>query len=157
VSVKAAELGHEANERHESIALREDGHVNELARTLFAILTDKVAQAPWKTKKIMKISRGVVIVELADKGGEAVTIEAGFGEIGLRSGKTSVPDIYIKVPSEKLGLLANVPLGPAHFPALWKGDGKKLLGGILSRKIRCKGMLTRPRLLVRMLSVLGTP
>jgi hypothetical protein len=141
---------------HKPVALREDGHVNDLARTLHGLLDQKIGEAPWKAQKIMKLKRRVAVVALTD-GDQAATIEAGFGELGIRSGMTSEADLLISVPHERLGLLAGVPLGPGHFPALWRGDGRALVGAILSRQIRVKGLVTRPRFLVSVLTILGVP
>lgn len=141
---------------HKPIALREDEHVNDLARTLQAVLEQKVGEAPWKVDRVLKLKRRVVGVELVDQG-QAATIESGFGELGVRGGTSSEPDILIRLPHDRLGLLIGVHLGPGHFPALWSTDGRALLKAIVSRKVRVKGLLTRPRLLVSVLTILGVP
>jgi hypothetical protein len=65
-----------------------------------------------------------------------------------------------------LPLLLGIPLvrppwrrepAPARLPALWRTGGTKLLRGLLHRKVRIRGAVSHPVVVVRVLQMLGVP
>lgn len=129
---------------------------NGVARLLHTVLAEKLEEAPWKAKVVDSLGRRVVRLEVPDRG-EAATVEAGFGELGVRSESDEAPDVTISLDMKALPLILSVPLGPGRLPALWKGGGKALVKALLGRKVRVKGLFAHPVVVVRVLQILGVP
>jgi len=43
------------------------------------------------------------------------------------------------------------------LPALWEKGGKKLLTDLAGRRVRVRGLLSHPAIVIRVLQILGVP
>ena len=72
---------------------------------------------------------------------EAATLEFESGHLTLRNGLQGDRDLTITAESDTVMQLSNLRIGPLGMPVYYDETGRSVLGKLLSRKLRIKGML----------------
>ena len=86
--------------------------------------------------------------------GVAITVRTGPGEVEVRDGADPDTHLAITADSERLLALTSAPLR-FGLPDVFDARGRAVLGDVLSGRVRIRGLLTHPRRLARLSSLLS--
>ncbi|HKN39708.1 MAG TPA: hypothetical protein VJ456_11425, partial [Acidimicrobiia bacterium] len=64
--------------------------------------------------------------------------------------------VTVALDMKTLPVILGVPLWH-RFPAVWEKGGKKLLTDLAGRRVRVRGLLSHPAIVIRVLQILGVP
>ena len=90
----------------------------------------------------------------APDAGVAVTVRTGAGTVEVRDGEDPAAHVAIRADSDRLLGLTTAPLR-FGLPEPLDARGRAVLRDVLSGRIRIRGMLTHPRRLARLSSLLS--
>ena len=90
----------------------------------------------------------------APDAGVAVTVRTGAGTVEVRDGEDPAAHVAIRADSDRLLGLTTAPLR-FGLPDPLDARGRAVLRDVLSGRIRIRGMLTHPRRLARLSSLLS--
>jgi hypothetical protein len=66
------------------------------------------------------------------------------------------PQVTVALDMKTLPVILGIPLWH-KLPALWEKGGKKLLTDLAGRRVRVRGLLSHPAIVIRVLQILGVP
>lgn len=99
------------------------------------------------------LRRSVAVLEAPDAD---VTVFLRIERDGVRVGDGDVPDAHLRIRSDS-GRLLDLTTAPLRrgLPDPFRPEGRAILGGLLRRRIRIRGLLRHPRRLVRLTKLLS--
>jgi hypothetical protein len=118
---------------------------------LGGIIEGNLEQNPGRTRLLAPPA--VVSIRVPDVPAE-VSIRLTSERVQVRSGLVSRPDVLIQADSEILLGLSSVPLR-FGVPDLATGPGREVVGHMVRRRLRIKGMLRHPKVLARLNKLLS--
>ncbi len=86
--------------------------------------------------------------------GVIITVRTSRGEVEVREGADPDAHLAITADSERLLALTSAPLR-FGLPDVLDARGRAVLGDVLSRRVRIRGLLRHPRRLARLSSLLS--
>lgn len=129
---------------------------NGTARVLHTVLNEKLDEAPWKAKPVKALSKRTVRLLITDRD-EWVDVVVANGTVDVRSNAVdTTPQVTVALDMKTLPVILGVPLWH-KLPAVWEKGGKKLLTDLAGRRVRVRGLLSHPAIVIRVLQILGVP
>ncbi len=132
------------------IMVDQSAQENGLALMLADLLNQNLEQHPAKIRHFRRLNGNVCIT--ANDAGVALTMVFGQGNCVVYDGMLGKPKLSIETDSEAVLGLSTVPL-IAGLPDIFKEEGRVILGQILSGKIKIKGLLFHPLMLIALTNV----
>jgi len=130
---------------------------NGTARILHTVLTEKLDEAPWKAKPVKALSKRTVRLLITDRDEWVDVVIGPGGAIDVRSDADDTrPQVTVALDMKTLPVILGIPLWH-NFPALWEKRGRKLLNDLAGRRVRVRGLLSHPAIVIRVLQILGVP
>ncbi|HEV7863905.1 MAG TPA: hypothetical protein VGR20_14430 [Acidimicrobiia bacterium] len=133
---------------------------NGTARVLHTVLNEKLDEAPWKAKPVKALSNRTVRLLITDRNEWVDVVVGSNGTVDVRSGSPGAPDtkpqVTVALDMRTLPVILGIPLWH-KLPALWEKGGKKLLTDLAGRRVRVRGLLSHPAIVIRVLQILGVP
>jgi len=140
---------------------------NGTARILHTVLNEKLDEAPWKAKPVKALSNRTVRLLITDRNEWVDVVVGANGTVDVRSGSPgdtpgppgapdTNPQVTVALDMKTLPVILGVPLWH-KFPAVWEKGGKKLLTDLAGRRVRVRGLLSHPAMVIRVLQILGVP
>jgi hypothetical protein len=130
---------------------------NGTARVLHTVLNEKLDEAPWKAKPVRALSNRTVRLLITDRDEWVDVVVGADGTVDVRSGAPDTrPQVTVALDMKTLPVILGVPLWH-NFPAVWQKGGKKLLSDLAGRRVRVRGLLSHPAIVIRVLQILGVP
>jgi len=130
---------------------------NGTARILHTVLGEKLDEAPWKAKPVKALSNRTVRLLITDRDEWVDVVVGGDGTVDVRSGSPDTrPQVTVALDMRTLPVILGVPLWH-NLPALWEKGGKKLVRDLAGRRVRVRGLLSHPAIVIRVLQILGVP
>jgi len=130
---------------------------NGTARVLHTVLNEKLDEAPWKAKPVKALSKRTVRLLITDRDEWVDVVVGADGGIEVRSNASDTkPQVTVALDMKTLPVILGVPLWH-KLPAVWEKGGKKLLSGLTGRRVRVRGLLSHPAIVIRVLQILGVP
>jgi len=130
---------------------------NGTARILHTVLNEKLDEAPWKAKPVEALSNRTVRLLITDRDEWVDVVVGADGKVDVRSSAPDTkPKVTVALDMKTLPVILGVPLWH-NFPALWEKGGKKLLSDLAGRRVRVRGLLSHPAIVIRVLQILGVP
>jgi hypothetical protein len=134
-----------------------DDKPNGTARVLHTILTEKLDEAPWKTRPVQALSNRTVRLHITDRQEWVDVVVGPGGNVDVRSDASDTkPDVTVALDMKTLPVVLGIPLWH-KLPALWEKGGRKLLNDLAGRRVRVRGLLPHPAIVIRVLQILGVP
>ena len=122
-----------------------------LAAMLGGIIEGNLEAHPERTALLSPVS--VVAIRVPDAGTD-VSLRLSPERVQVRNGTVGRADIVIQADSEMLMGLSSVPLR-FGLPDLGTAEGRHVIGQLVRRKLRIKGMLRHPGKLARLNKLLS--
>ena len=130
---------------------------NGTARILHTVLNEKLDEAPWKAKPVKALSNRTVRLLITDRDEWVDVVVGNDGTVDVRSSAPDTkPQVTVALDMRTLPVILGVPLWH-RFPAVWEKGGKKLLTDLAGRRVRVRGLLSHPAMVIRVLQILGVP
>ena len=130
---------------------------NGTARILHTVLGEKLDEAPWKAKPVKALSNRTVRLLITDRDEWVDVVVGNDGTVDVRSSAPDTnPQVTVALDMKTLPVILGVPLWH-RFPAVWEKGGKKLLTDLAGRRVRVRGLLSHPAMVIRVLQILGVP
>jgi hypothetical protein len=130
---------------------------NGTARVLHTVLNEKLDEAPWKAKPVRALSNRTVRLLITDRDEWVDVVVGADGTVDVRSSAPDTrPQVTVALDMKTLPVILGVPLWH-NFPAVWQKGGKKLLSDLAGRRVRVRGLLSHPAIVIRVLQILGVP
>jgi hypothetical protein len=130
---------------------------NGTARVLHTVLNEKLDEAPWKSKPVKALSKRTVRLLITDRDEWVDVVVGPDGGIDVRSDAADTrPQVTVALDMKTLPVILGVPLWH-KLPAVWEKGGKKLLTDLAGRRVRVRGLLSHPAMVIRVLQILGVP
>lgn len=130
---------------------------NGTARVLHTVLAEKLDEAPWKAKPVKALSNRTVRLLITDRSEWVDVVVGPNGTIDVRSDASDTePQVVVALDMRTLPVILGIPLWH-KLPALWEKGGKKLLNDLAGRRVRVRGLLSHPAVVIRVLQILGVP
>ena len=130
---------------------------NGTARVLHTVLNEKLDEAPWKAKPVKALSKRTVRLLITDRDEWVDVVVGADGAVDVRSDAADTkPEVTVALDMKTLPVILGVPLWH-RFPAVWEKGGKKLLTDLAGRRVRVRGLLSHPAMVIRVLQILGVP
>ena len=130
---------------------------NGTARILHTVLGEKLDEAPWKAKPVQALSNRTVRLLITDRDEWVDVVVGNDGTVDVRSSAPDTkPQVTVALDMKTLPVILGVPLWH-RFPAVWEKGGKKLLTDLAGRRVRVRGLLSHPAIVIRVLQILGVP
>lgn len=130
---------------------------NGTARVLHTVLNEKLDEAPWKVKPVKALSNRTVRLLITDRDEWVDVVVGPNGSVDVRSSRADTkPQVTVALDMKTLPVILGVPLWH-KLPALWQKGGKKLLTDLAGRRVRVRGLLSHPAVVIRVLQILGVP
>jgi len=130
---------------------------NGTARILHTVLGEKLDEAPWKVKPVRALSNRTVRLLITDRDEWVDVVVGTDGAVDVRSGAIdTTPQVTVALDMRTLPVILGVPLWH-NLPALWEKGGKKLVRDLAGRRVRVRGLLSHPAIVIRVLQILGVP
>jgi len=123
---------------------------NGLALMLADLLSQNIEQHPAKIKHFRRLNGNVCIT--AKDAEVTLTMVFDRGNCVVHDGILGKPKLSIETDSEAVLGLSTVPLR-VGLPDIFNKQGRAMLGQILSGKIKIKGLLFHPLMLVALTNV----
>jgi hypothetical protein len=122
------------------------------AGILADLLTANLTQHPEK-QAVFRRMRGVVTIDLADIE-TAVTLIFEKGRLRIQSEIPACPDVLIRTSSE-LVIELNALRSVGGLPWYFDEAGRRVVGHLLSRRLKIVGMFSHPLLLTRLTNIMS--
>jgi hypothetical protein len=130
---------------------------NGTARILHTVLNEKLDEAPWKAKPVRALANRTVRLLITDRDEWVDVVVAPDGTVDVRSSAAdTTPQVTVALDMRTLPVILGIPLWH-NLPALWEKGGKKLLSDLAGRRVRVRGLLSHPAIVIRVLQILGVP
>ena len=130
---------------------------NGTARILHTVLGEKLDEAPWKAKPVKALSNRTVRLLITDRDEWVDVVVGSNGTVDVRSSAPDTkPQVIVALDMKTLPVILGIPLWH-KLPALWEKGGKKLLTDLAGRRVRVRGLLSHPAIVIRVLQILGVP
>ena len=130
---------------------------NGTARVLHTVLNEKLDEAPWKAKPVKALSKRTVRLLITDRDEWVDVVVGADGAVDVRSDAADTkPEVTVALDMKTLPVILGVPLWH-KLPAVWEKGGKKLLTDLAGRRVRVRGLLSHPAIVIRVLQILGVP
>jgi hypothetical protein len=130
---------------------------NGTARVLHTVLGEKLDEAPWKAKPVKALSKRTVRLLITDRDEWVDVVVGADGTVDVRSSAPDTkPQVIVSLDMNTLPVIHRIPLWH-QFPALWEKGGRKLLNDLAGRRVRVRGLLSHPAMVIRVLQILGVP
>ena len=130
---------------------------NGTARVLHTVLNEKLDEAPWKAKQLKALSNRTVRLLITDRDEWVDVVVGPNGTVDVRSSAADTkPQVTVSLDMKTLPVILGIPLWH-KMPALWEKGGKKLLNDLAGRRVRVRGLLSHPAIVIRVLQILGVP
>jgi hypothetical protein len=130
---------------------------NGTARVLHTVLNEKLDEAPWKAKPVQALSNRTVRLLITDRDEWVDVVVGTNGTVDVRSSAPDTkPQVTVALDMKTLPVILGIPLWH-KLPALWEKGGKKLLTDLAGRRVRVRGLLSHPAIVIRVLQILGVP
>jgi len=130
---------------------------NGTARVLHTVLNEKLDEAPWKAKPVKALSKRTVRLLITDRNEWVDVVVGSDGTVDVRSSAPDTkPQVIVALDMKTLPVILGIPLWH-KLPALWEKGGKKLLTDLAGRRVRVRGLLSHPAIVIRVLQILGVP
>ena len=126
------------------------GEPSGLASMVADLIEQNLARDPTRTALLR---RSVAVLDARDAD---VTVFLRIERGGVRVGDGDVPDAHVRIRSDSGRLLdlTTVPLR-AGLPDPFRPEGRAIVGHLLRRRIRIRGLLRHPLRLVRLTKLLS--
>jgi hypothetical protein len=121
-----------------------------LASMVGGLIDQNLEREPTRLR-LLRSSTATITVPDA---GVAITVRVGPGEVEVRDGADPDAQVAITADSDRLLALTSAPLR-FGLPDVLDPRGRAVLGDLLSRRVRIRGLLTHPRRLARLSSLLS--
>jgi len=128
-----------------------------LASMVAKLIEQNLARDPERRRLL---HRSVVVLDAPDA---EVTVFLRMDRDGVRVGDGDVPDAHLRIRSDS-GRLLDLTTAPLRFglPDLLSSEGRSIVGDLLARRVRIRGLLRHPLRLARLTQLLsvadaGTP
>ena len=130
---------------------------NGTARVLHTVLNEKLDEAPWKAKPVKALATRTVRLLITDRDEWVDVVVGPDGAVDVRSNASDTkPQVTVALDMKTLPVILGVPLWH-KLPAVWEKGGKKLLNDLAGRRVRVRGLLSHPAIVIRVLQILGVP
>jgi hypothetical protein len=130
---------------------------NGTARVLHTVLGEKLDEAPWKAKPVKALSKRTVRLLITDRDEWVDVVFKADGAVDVLSSRADTrPQVTVSLDMKTLPVILGIPLWH-KLPALWAKGGKKLLTDLAGRRVRVRGLLSHPAIVIRVLQILGVP
>lgn len=130
---------------------------NGTARVLHTVLNEKLDEAPWKARPLQALSNRTVRLLITDRDEWVDVVVGPNGSVDVRSDMADTrPQVTVALDMKTLPVILRIPLWH-KLPALWEKGGKKLLTDLAGRRVRVRGLLSHPAIVIRVLQILGVP
>lgn len=130
---------------------------NGTARVLHTVLNEKLDEAPWKAKPVKALSKRTVRLFITDRDEWVDVVFGPNGTVDVLSSRAdTAPQVTVALDMKTLPVILGIPLWH-NLPALWEKGGKKLLTDLAGRRVRVRGLLSHPAIVIRVLQILGVP
>jgi len=130
---------------------------NGTARVLHTVLNEKLDEAPWKAKPVKALSKRTVRLLITDRNEWVDVVVGPDGAVDVRSDASDTkPQVTVALDMKTLPVILGVPLWH-KLPAVWEKGGKKLITDLAGRRVRVRGLLSHPAIVIRVLQILGVP
>jgi hypothetical protein len=130
---------------------------NGTARVLHTVLNEKLDEAPWKAKPVKALSKRTVRLFITDRDEWVDVVFGANGTVDVLSSRAdTAPQVTVALDMKTLPVILGIPLWH-NLPALWEKGGKKLLTDLAGRRVRVRGLLYHPAIVIRVLQILGVP
>ena len=121
-----------------------------LASIVGGLIDQNLARDPSR-RRLLRPSSATITVPDA---GVAITVRTGPGAVEVRDGVDPDAQLAITADAERLLALTSAPLR-FGLPDVFDARGRAVLGDVLSRRVRIRGLLLHPRQLARLSSLLS--
>jgi hypothetical protein len=130
---------------------------NGTARVLHTVLNEKLDEAPWKAKSVKALRNRTVRLFITDREEWVDVVVGPNGTVDVLSSRADTrPQVTVALDMKTLPVILGIPLWH-NLPALWQKGGKKLLTDLAGRRVRVRGLLSHPAIVIRVLQILGVP
>jgi hypothetical protein len=130
---------------------------NGTARVLHTVLNEKLDEAPWKARSVKALSNRTVRLLITDRDEWVDVVVGPNGTVDVRSSRADTrPQVVVALDMKTLPVILGIPLWH-KLPALLEKGGKKLLTDLAGRRVRVRGLLSHPAVVIRVLQILGVP
>ena len=130
---------------------------NGTARILHTVLNEKLDEAPWKARPVKALSNRTVRLLITDRDEWVDVVVAANGTVDVRSSAPDTkPQVTVALDMKTLPVILGIPLWH-KLPALWEKGGQKLVKNLAGRRVRVRGLLSHPAIVIRVLQILGVP
>lgn len=119
--------------------------------SMVGVLIEQNLERDPSRRRLLRPSSATITVPDA---GVAITIRTGPGEVEVRDGADPDAQLRITADPERLLALTSAPLR-FGLPDAFDARGRAVLGDVLSGRVRIHGLLTHPRRLARLSSLLS--
>ena len=124
------------------------------ASGLAEILGDLIQQNLTRDPERSRLLRRAVVSIVAIDAEVGVTLHIGPGRVSIVDGVDDAAQIGITATSADLLALTDVPLR-LGLPDPLRREGRRVLGDVLARRVRIRGMMSHPRRLARLTMLLS--
>ena len=121
-----------------------------LASMVGGLIDQNLERDPARLRLLRSSSATITVPDA----GVAITVRTGPGEVEVRDGADPDAQVAITADSDRLLALTSAPLRFGR-PDLLDTRGRAVLGDLLSRRVRIRGLLRHPRRLARLSSLLS--
>jgi hypothetical protein len=121
-----------------------------LASMVGGLIEQNLERDPTRLRLLRSSSATITVPDA----GVAITVRTGPGEVEVRDGADPGTQLAITADSDRLLALTSAPLR-FGLPDVLDPRGRAVLGDLLSRRVRIRGLLTHPRRLARLSSLLS--
>jgi hypothetical protein len=121
-----------------------------LASMVGGLIDQNLERDPARLRLLRSSSATITVPDA----GVAITVRTGPGEVEVRDGADPRAQLAITADSDRLLALTSAPLR-FGLPDLLDTRGRAVLGDLLSRRVRIRGLLRHPRRLARLSSLLS--
>ena len=130
---------------------------NGTARILHTVLNEKLDEAPWKARPVKALSKRTVRLLITDRDEWVDVVVGSDGTVDVRSSAADTkPQVTVALDMKTLPVILGIPLWH-KLPALWEKGGQKLVKNLAGRRVRVRGLLSHPAIVIRVLQILGVP
>jgi hypothetical protein len=130
---------------------------NGTARVLHTVLGEKLDEAPWKARPAKALAKRTVRLLITDRDEWVDVAFKADGTVDVLSSRADTrPQVTVALDMKTLPVILGIPLWH-NLPALWEKGGKKLLTDLAGRRVRVRGLLSHPAIVIRVLQILGVP
>ena len=121
-----------------------------LASMVAELIEQNLARDPERRRLL---HRSVVVLDAPDA---EVTVFLRMDRDGVRVGDGDVPDAHLRIRSDS-GRLLDLTTAPLRFglPDLLSSEGRSIVGDLLARRVRIRGLLRHPLRLARLTQLLS--